>query len=174
MRNGVSTEEGTLVRNEQIGARLYREALYTVTANDSKFGLLLQLLTNSSAATTAHSLTLRSVNLSIESWRGQHPTTGADAMLDERLLALKSDVIDTSINRFSVTSDDMFKLMAPSCQVLNGASYRLDNNGRIIGFSIAAGQSGKTTCFRVYSGSTGNHFATRWFNHSAKADCQCQ
>jgi hypothetical protein len=148
VRNGATTETGTLVRSDQVGTSLYREALYTVTASDTKFGLLLQLLSNSTAATVAHSLTIRSVNLSIETWRGLQPNTGADALLDERLNTLKTDVIEDTKARLqvsSVTSDDMFKYMATGGQALNGATYRLDSRGNIIGFNIPGGQSGKST-----------------------------
>ncbi|MFV8985359.1 hypothetical protein [Serratia fonticola] len=147
VRAGVTSSVGALVTSKQVGNSLYREATYTVTAADTKFGLVLQMLAGASAASVNHSLKLRSLNFSVVEWNGVFPLTAGDVLLDINIsprIAVVNDNVNAKLGKVAVTSGEYYSKMFTSSSILNGAQS-ITKNGKVVGFTIPIGSSGKTS-----------------------------
>ena len=172
-RAGAAVNVGTLVRSEQIGTKLYREVLYTVTAADQKFGVCLQV--QGFSGNNAHSVSVASVSYSVETWAGKDVSAG-DLLLAARLKPV-SDAVSAAESKVSgalLTSGNVYGTASSSVgagQALNGAT-RINEGAVNKGFTIPAGQGGGSSYITAWvtAGGLSGKVATLTTKYEATAN----
>lgn len=148
---------GAIVRSEQVGTLLYREATIVVTANLRAIGTPIQLLTSAANVTAnAHSCQVVSTTIVIETLPGA-ATGGADyaisQRLDERAKPIEDNVAANgsaiagaaATARAAQLTAGELPLTGSSGQVFNGAALINDANGVPVGVTLPAGSTGATS-----------------------------
>lgn len=112
-------------------ASMYRDYLYVMQGDEVMVGGTLQIGANSPTAAERR-FEVMSISYDVIAGPADTATTGADAVLDNRLAALAPSV-------------DVFRAVRANLTLAGGAQPMLGDDGRKIGASLVAGQNGKGT-----------------------------
>lgn len=146
--SGSVVNVGTLESSIQLGNTFYRTVFYTIAADDVDFGPTFQFAANNTAADKEHYFDVKHLTFSIAA-------TPADSLLSaEDIFAFQNQQrTEANVKAYtdskSISSGELFSTMASVGQVFGGATYITDTN-RVIGFSIPANNSGKTSYVTAY------------------------
>lgn len=150
--------QGVLVRSEQIGTKLYREATYVVQGDEAFIGLVFQTVSTSTIG--AHSLEVISLSMSIDAVPEDLASTAADEQLATRIDAFwAAKGADVGIANASaalaassaakLTSGEV-TLAATAGEVFNGASMIVGSLGNNVGFTVPDGVTGAASYITGY------------------------
>lgn len=136
--------QGTLVRSEQIGTTLYREATYTIVGDEEWLMTPLQIASSSGTAND-HSLTVTGITFALEAPAGGKATTPNDEQLALVLDALGIAGLATTVAGKRFGFANRLADLTPLPQFFNGTVARVGADGRNWGWTVPVGQTGSTT-----------------------------